>query len=177
MKAGVVIFLLIVMTTIKTYGQKEIDENTPWSFRDRAYTGLGFGGLSFGNHPYYGSYFSAGLSAVEGFMLTKHLSTGIGVQYNFTSYSKPKAQTHLLGGYPFLRCNIRNFFIQADYSMYQMKGDYVDSSQRLADRFLVGAGYYTPGRPGLNFMIAYDLLYTNTGPWGTPVTTRLFFTF
>lgn len=172
-----ILFFLIWLTVHVSYGQKEISEDTPWNFKDRAYTAVGFGGLGFGTHPYYGKYFSVGLSALEGYMLTRHMSVGVGFQYQYTSYSNPKAQTHFYGGYPFLRHNVRNFFFQTDYHMYGISGDYLESSEKLADRFFIGLGYFSQGRPGLNFLVSYDLLYTNTGPWGTPLSTRLFFNF
>jgi hypothetical protein len=178
MKRGIVLIGLLLGMAHASFGQKEISEDTPWGFRDRAYSALGFGGLGFGTDDYYGKYFSVGLSAVEGYMLTKNMSVGIGGQYQFTSYSSPKAQMHFYGGYPFLRYNIKNFFVQTDYHIYGISGDYWEAgSSDLADRFFVGLGYFSQGRPGLNFLVSYDFLYTNRSPWASPVSTRLFFSF
>ena len=177
-------FLLLLLLVTGSWGignaQKIIDEHSTWSFRDRAYTGLGIGGISFGTRQFYGNFFSAGASVLEGYMLTKNLSVGIGFEYQYTSYSQIKAKSHMYGGYPFIRYNIKNFFIQADYDKYNVKMDFRSQTdtEKLADRLLIGVGYFGMGeRASTNFLVSYDFLYTNAGPWGTPLNTRFFFTF
>lgn len=172
--------VLFFVCSVSCFAQREIDEDASWDFRDRAYTGLGFGGLSFGQHRILGSYFSIGASALGGYMLTKNLSTGVGFEYQYTSYSDLKLKNHLYGGYPFLRYNIKNFFMQADYALYSVQVFVNDPDEReILDRFFVGAGYSSPtrGRSFMNFLVSYDLLYNRNSRWGSPLNTRLFFTF
>ena len=45
MKRGIVLIGLLLVMAHASFGQKEISEDTPWGFRDRAYSALGFGGL------------------------------------------------------------------------------------------------------------------------------------
>jgi hypothetical protein len=179
MRLLTLVFLFAVITT-STYGQRYIDSDTPWNFQDRAYAGIGFGGLSFGKHPSLGSFFSAGASVLGGYMLTKNMSSGLAVEYQYTSYSDLKLRNHLYGGYPFVRYNIKNFFLQADYAMYSVQVDLRDAGEReLLDRFFIGIGYFSESgnRGTFNFLVSYDFLYDNTSRWGTPLNTRLFFTF
>lgn len=178
MRTGILIFL-VSLFSISAFGQREVDEDASWDFRDRAYTGIGFGGLSFGNHRFFGQYFSIGASVLGGYMLTKNLSTGVGFEYQYTSYRDLRIKNHLYGGYPFIRYNIKNFFLQTDYSMYSVQVDINADEREMMDRFFFGAGFSSPtrGRAFMNFLVSYDLKYSNTGRWGSPLNTRLFFTF
>lgn len=175
-----ILFFLSVCISFSAIAQREVDEDSGWGFDERAYAGIGFGGLSFGKHNLFGNYFSAGASVLGGYMLTKNLSTGVGFEYQYTSYSDLKLKNHLYGGYPFLRYNIKNFFLQTDYAMYSVQVDIRNEGEReIMDRFFVGAGYSSPtrGRAFMNFLVSYDFLYTNSSRWGSPLNTRLFFTF
>ena len=157
--------ILLFFLAVSVYGQKYVDDDTPYNFRDRAYGGLGLGGLGFGSHSTLGNYFSIGVSALGGYMLTKNLSTGIGFEYQYTSYGQ---------------ADIKNFFLQADYNMYNIEIRYRDNkASETSDRMLVGIGFSSPtrGRGYFNFLVSYDFLYSSTSPWGSPLNTRMFFTF
>jgi hypothetical protein len=180
--AALVLLLLLFIgaATVPAVAQKEIDEETPWTFRERAYTGIGFGGLSFGRHSIYGNHFSIGAGVLGGFMLTKNLSTGVGFEYQYTTYSEAKIKNHVYGGYPFVRYNIKNFFIQFDYDMYILRTDFRTATQESREeRFFGGVGFFNPGRGRtmVNFLISYDFLYDSSSLFGSPLNTRLFFTF
>ena len=114
-------------------------------------------------------------------MLTKNLSTGLAFEYQYTSYSDLKVRIHQYGGYPFLRYNIRNFFIQTDYDLYSMQADFfaTEKERVMVDRFFVGAGYSSQGggRSAFNILVSYDLLYTNTSRFNSPLSVRAFMTF
>ncbi len=177
---SIILILVLAVSSVTVYAQREIDEDASWDLRDRGYTGIGFGGLSLGRHSLFGNYFSIGASLLGGYMVTKNLSAGVGFEYQYTSYSDLKLRNHLYGGYPFLRYNIKNFFIQADYDLYSVQVDITDAGEReIADRFFMGVGFSssTRGRAFMNFLVSYDFLYTNTSRWGSPLSTRLFFTF
>lgn len=171
--------LLLFIIHLSAFAQKEIYEDSSWELKDRGYVGVGLGGLGFGTYA-GGNYFSIGASALGGYMLTRNLSTGVGFEYQYTSYSYMKLRNHLYGGYPFLRYNIKNFFLQADYTMYSVQVDITNAGERqMMDRMFVGVGFSSPsGRRGfMNFLVSYDFLYSNASRWGSPLNTRLFFTF
>lgn len=177
-----IVVILVLVVSLSASAQRVIDEDAGWSIEERWYTGLGLGGLGFGTSAWGGNYFSIGGSVLGGYMITKNLSAGVGFEYQYTSYSgPPRGKTHLYGGYPFLRYNIKNFFLQTDYDIFKMKIDVaLREAEASSDRFLVGVGYSSPtrGRAFMNFLVSYDFLYTNTDQlFGSPLNTRLFFTF
>src|SRR5687768_4494314 len=106
----IVLFLLVSFSSLTVFSQKDIDDQSGWSIKDRGYFGLGLGGLGVGRSPFYGRYFSIGVTPLAGYMLTKNLSAGLAFEYQYTSYSDLKLKIHQYGGYPFLRYNIREFF-------------------------------------------------------------------
>jgi hypothetical protein len=172
--------VLLTCCYISAYSQRDVDEHTSWSIKDRGYLGLGFGGLGFGTNSLYGTYFSIGVSPQVGYMLTKNLSTGLAFEYQYTSYSDLGLKNHMYGWYPFARYNIRNFFLQADYDWYSIDNILTAETDReILDRFFVGAGYTSRGggRSAVNFLVSYDLLYTNTSRFSSPLSIRIFMTF
>jgi hypothetical protein len=174
-----ILILLLMVAHVSAFAQKEIYEDSSWDLKERGYMGIGLGGLGFGTYA-GGNYFSIGASVLGGYMLTRNLSTGVGFEYQYTSYSYLKLRNHLYGGYPFLRYNIKNFFLQADYTMYSVQVDIRNAGERqMMDRMFVGVGFSSPsgGRGFMNFLVSYDFLYTNMSRWGSPLNTRLFFTF
>lgn len=175
------LLLIVCFSSLTVFSQKYIDDQAGWSFRDRGYFGLGFGGLGLGRSSVYGNYFSIGVTPMVGYMLTRNLSSGVAFEYQYTSYSDLKLRIHQYGGYPFLRYNIKNFFLQTDYALYSMQADFsaTDKERVLLDRFFVGAGYSSQsgGRGAFNILVSYDLLYTNTSRFNSPLSVRAFMTF
>jgi hypothetical protein len=180
MKVLSLAIIVVFLFGIEAYSQKEISEDAQWNVKERGYAGIGFGGLSFGNHTYYGRYFSIGAGALAGYMLTRNLSTGLGFEYQYTSYSDQHFKNHVYGGYPFVRYNIKNFFLQFDYDLFWLKANIpnVTSAEATQERFFGGIGFFNPGgRVTANFLVSYDFLYTSSSLFGSPLNTRLFFTF
>jgi hypothetical protein len=182
MKGKLLALLFLSSLLTNVYSQREISEDAPWTIKDRAYAGIGFGGLSFGNRSGYGQYFSIGAGLLGGYMLTRNLSTGVGFEYQYTTYSEYKLKMHVYGGYPFIRYNIKNFFVQFDYDLFWLKVNTKipnADSQANEERFFGGLGYFgtSNGRTFMNFLVSYDFLYTSSNLFGSPVNTRLFFTF
>ena len=174
------IALMICMFGYSGFAQKDIDERSGWSLKERGYLGLGFGGLGLGRSSVYGNYFSIGVTPLAGYMLTKNLSSGLAFEYQYTSYSDLKLKIHQYGWYPFVRYNIWDFFIQADYDWYSLQADIrsPEKDRVLHERFFVGAGYSSRGgRSAFNILISYDLLYTNLSPFNSPLSVRAFMTF
>ena len=175
-----ILFLLVCLSSFPAFSQKDIDEDTGWGPDERAYLGLGFGGLGLGRSNVYGNYFSIGVTPMIGYMLTKNLSTGFAFEYQYTNYSDIKLKIHQYGWYPFLRYNIQQFFIQTDYDWYSMEDFNTPEDDRIIlDRFFVGAGYSSRGRGNMavNFLLSYDFLYTNTSRFNSPLSVRIFMTF
>ncbi len=163
------------------FSQKYVDENTGWSVKDRAYLGLGFGGLGLGTSSVYGKYFSIGATPMVGYMLTKNLSTGMGFEYQYTSYSDIKVKVHQYGWYPYLRYNIADLFVQFDYDWYSVPTSYTNSNEdrEIHNRFFAGLGYASRGggSTAFNILLSYDLIYSNLGPFNSPISLRAFMTF
>lgn len=176
-----ILLLLVGVCGLTVHAQKQVDDRTGWSFRDRGYFGLGIGGLGLGRSNVFGNYFSIGVTPLAGYMLTKNLSSGLAIEYQYTNYSDLKLSIHQYGWYPFVRYNIRNFFLQTDYNWHYMQENFnVPESDRITlNRFFVGAGYSSQGRGrgAFNILISYDLLYTNTSRFNSPLSVRAFMTF
>lgn len=173
------IFLFIAFSVTTTFAQRDFGDSARWTLRDRGYLGLGLGGLGFGNSA-YGNYFSAGVSGLAGCMLTKNLSTGVGLEYQYTSYSDANLRTHQYVTYPFVRYNIKDFFIQFDYDFYSINVNLNTQPQRrVYERFFMGLGYSpnSGGRARVNFLVSYDLFYPGVNVFNSPLNTRFYFTF
>ncbi len=176
MKHHLLILFLLISGAV--FAQRDIGSTT--SVKDRGYVGVGFGGLSFGESNFYGRYFSVGVSALAGYMLTENLSAGVGFDYQFDSYRDADLQNHIFGGYPFIRYNISDFFIQADYDIYSLKALATTQKIRVTEeRFFLGVGYspQSYSRTRLNALLSYDLLYDNIGLFASPISLRVFITF
>lgn len=177
MRLKLLLALLIVSSTV--FAQREIGEDQ--SIKDRGYLGFGFGGLSFGSDTYYGNSFSIGASALAGYMFTANLSAGVAIDYQYASYGDRNFKYHLYGGVPFVRYNISDFFIQADYGLYSLKikGDQITEPRIHEERFFLGVGYspQTGSRAQFNALLSYDVLYDNIGIFPSPLSLRVFVTF
>jgi hypothetical protein len=165
---------LLFITASAVFAQREVDKNTSWSAKDRMYFGLGIGGLGFGSHPQLGQYYSIGLTPMVGYMLVTNLSAGGAFEYQYQGYPDVKQSVTQYGWYPYLRYNIKNFFLQTDYDWYKVKG-----VEATFTRYNVGVGYFSQGsgRTAANFLVSYDLQYTSTGAFNSPLQIRIFLTF
>ena len=172
---------LFLCLCIEVSAQRDDVENeTEQTFKARGFFGLGLGGLGLGTDPYYGNYFSIGVSGLTGYMFTPHMSAGVGLQYQYTNYSDLHYRNNLYIGYPFIRYNFKSLFFQADYDLYSLNVNLnTDKARRLYERFFIGIGYApsSGGRGKINFLVSYDLLYPNSYIFPTPFNTRLFYTF
>jgi hypothetical protein len=178
---GVKLLLVVAsfLITFSCLGQREFDGDSDWTFRDRSYFGLGLSGLNFGTNATYGKFFSIGVSGQLGYMLINNLSAGIGVEYQYDSYGDINVKNHTYGGYPFIRYNFKNFFIQTDYDLVTVKVNFAGGEAKQSfERFFVGLGYSSEAGSNayLNILASYDLLYTNTSPFASPLSIRIYFT-
>jgi hypothetical protein len=169
--------ILFSIFCFSAFSQIQVDENTEQSIKDRGFLGIGIGGLGFGSTN-YGTYYSIGVSPMAGYMINQYVSSGFAFEYQYTGYPDIHKNYTRYGWYPFVRFNIKKFFIQSDYDWYSIPA--VNGTERkIFNRFLLGAGYFTQGRGrgGANILLSYDLLYTATGPFNSPLNLRFFFTF
>lgn len=171
--------LILSFVSVQSFGQRDFDSDSDWSLKERAYFGVGLSGLNFGNSASYGRFFSIGVSGQLGYMLATNLSTGVGVEYQYDSYGDIDVQNHVYGGYPFIRYNIKDFFVQVDYNLVTIKANFPGSEAKANfERFFVGVGYSSQAgnRTRLNFLASYDFLFTNTSPFASPLSIRVYIT-
>ena len=167
--------LILALNSSAIYAQRQVDKNTDWSLKERMYFGVGLGGLGFGNN-----YFSLGLTPQVGYMIAKDFSGGLAIEYQYIGYPSTKTKRITYGGYPYLRYNIKQFFIQTDYDWYSIDDIYTPAEDRkIYNRFMVGAGYFSQGggRSAVNFLLSYDFLYSTPSQFNSPVDIRIFITF
>ena len=173
------LLILLLATSFATVGQRDLDDNS-WSIKNRAFVGFGLTGLSLGTSPSFGKYFTVGVSGQVGYMITQNLSSGVGVDYEYTSYSDQGLRLYSTGTYPFIRYNIKQFFIQTEYAFYTIKAkSSVDEEKANVERYFIGLGYSpeTSSRGKFNILVSYDVLYSNSGLFPSPLSIRVFYTF
>ncbi|MCS6973790.1 MAG: hypothetical protein N2044_08120 [Cyclobacteriaceae bacterium] len=178
MNSRICINFLLLLIPMAVYAQREINPSG-WSLNDRAYMGFGLSGLNFGQDAFAGRFFSIGVSGQLGYMLTRHLSAGGGLEYNYTTYQDARIKHHVYNFYPFIRHNIGNFFVQFEYNWVTIKiTDPTSEAKGNFERLFGGLGYTSPaGRNGyFNMLFSYDFLYTNNSPFASPLSIRFFFT-
>src|SRR5436190_7687031 len=115
----VLLSFLISLFCFSVFSQIQVDENSGYSLKDRGFLGLGIGGLGFGTGA-YGSYYSIGLTPQAGYMFNQYVSAGFAFEYQYVGYPDLHQNYTRYGWYPFLRLNIKNFFIQSDYDWYSI---------------------------------------------------------
>lgn len=183
----VLLMVGLILVAGAAYAQRDIDEDTGWSLKDRIYVGGGFG-LS-GGSDYQGyKYFTVSLSPIVGYMITPQFSAGTGITYQYLSYGDLNIKLHQYGLSPFVRYNIKQFFGQVEYNvistpyvLFDNNGAYA-SKRATYDRLLAGVGVAQPigDRAKVNLLAMYDLLYTSDrsqSPFGSPWVIRVFISY
>ena len=178
-KLGVIIFLLIV--GINSYCQVDIEEGEKPSFLERTYVGGSF-------NVQFGNYTVVYISPVVGYMITRSLSGGVGITYQYvkSSYNNFSYETNTYGGRLFLRQNIK--FLKLPlfaYSEYEsLNIEYPLSATELTrewyDRLFIGGGLFQPlgRRGGFYILVMYDILDRGTQSiYSSPWEYRIGFTF
>ncbi|MBN8578097.1 MAG: hypothetical protein J0L66_14225 [Cytophagales bacterium] len=177
MRSGIVIVLMII--SIASWGQRDGDETSSWSFKDRVYTGGGFG-LSGGTDSYGNRYFYFAVNPIVGYMVTSKFSVGTGVTWQRFAYSDPiKLNIDQYGISPFMRYNFDQLFAYGEYMLINTP-TFVNINQRKNyDRLLLGLGYRQPigPRSAVNLMALYDVIYdSKERAFASPWVFRVFFT-
>jgi hypothetical protein len=166
-----------ILFSIAALAQIQIDDRAGYGIRDRGYAGIGLGNLSFGSSA-AGNYYIIGLSPQAGYMINQFFAAGAAFDYQYVAYPQIKQHSTLYGGYPYLRFNIKKFFVQTDYDWYSapVSGS---NDRKIFNRAMIGGGYFNQGngRGGVNFLVSYDMMWSANSPWRTPLSIRVFFTF
>lgn len=177
LKKRISFFVLVLPLVVMA--QREINPSG-WALNDRAYLGFGLSGLNLGYDAFAGRFFSIGASGQLGYMLTTHLSAGAGLEYNYTTYQDAGIKHFMYNAFPFIRHNIGNFFLQAEYNLVTIKirERGVGEASGNFERLFGGIGYTSPSGRGtyFNILVSYDFLYTNSSPFASPLSIRFFFT-
>jgi hypothetical protein len=163
-KASLTLICLTLCTlAMAQWGEEELDEKP--TFRERVFTGGGFG-LSFSNYYDYVS-----VSPLVGYKITPKLAAGLQLQYRYTKYKQYtfKFSTNDYGVSPFVRYNIyAPFFLHAEYEYlnYEFPLSPTESVRRSYNSFLAGGGFFQPlGRNAGFFLLAlYNFSYTDPDP-------------
>lgn len=171
---------LLLLTSITAFAQRDVDKSTGWSLKERMYFGLGLGGLGFGQDRRFGTYYSIGLTPMTGYMIARNFSGGLAFEYQYQGFPQQKMNITRYGWYPYLRYNVKNFFVQTDYDWYNIDNIYTPEKDRgFYNRFMGGIGYISKGRgnSAVNFLLSYDFLYLNPSQFNSPISIRIFMTF
>ena len=156
-------FLLVSMDLV---AQKEVNMDSGPSFTDRVYTGGGFGFSSNSNET------TIGLSPLVGYMITRKLSAGVGVTYQYYNNSFFKVDDHRYGGKVFvMQMLFYQFFLYGEYNFINLNPQPQDENfpRQTYTRTMLGGGFSQPlGRASFNVIAAYDLSHDNNSPYASP---------
>ncbi|HMR57856.1 MAG TPA: hypothetical protein PKC10_11065, partial [Cyclobacteriaceae bacterium] len=75
-----VVGMFLLFASISTWAQREVDDRTGWSLKDRIYTGGGLA-LNGGSDAYGNRYFYFAVNPIVGYMVTPKFSVGTGVTW------------------------------------------------------------------------------------------------
>ena len=173
--AGIVL-LLVSFTAL---AQRDVDETTGWTPKDRIYTG---GGVAFngGSDAFGNRYFYFAVNPIVGYMVTPKFSVGTGVTWQRFAYTQPiKLNIDQYGVSPFMRYNFDQLFAYGEYNLINTPVFLGTGERRNFDRLLLGLGYSQPigPRSKINLMALYDVLYDNQEhAFASPWVFRVFFT-
>lgn len=179
--ASCILIALFLSMSFSALAQIDVEDESNWM--DRVYFG---GGGSFGAGTQNGVKYSyLSVSPMVGYMVSTQVSVGSGFIYQRTSYSDIKFTYDQYGVMPFVRYNINNVFLMAEYNYinlplmsYSNLGYKIDA-RVYRSRMLLGAGFSQPlgGRGRFNAMIMYDVLYQENSGFYSPLVYRVFFSF
>ena len=171
--------ILLILLSFTVFSQVEIEQGEKPAFKDRIYFGGGFSAT-------FGDITSVYVSPVVGYMITRGLSGGIGITYQYyrNNWYTPTYDSHSYGYRLFLRQNL-NFipklplFVIGEYETLNFEAAIYDPSngeyyleRDWYPRLNLGAGIFTPfgRRGGFYFAVMYDVIYSGTtsaynSPW------------
>lgn len=175
--------ILLVFFSVSVFGQVEIDKEEKPPFKDRIYFGGGFSAT-------FGDITSVYVSPIVGYMITRGLSGGVGITYQYykNNWYEPAYESHSYGYRLFLRQNL-NFipklplFVIAEHESLNFEAAILDPStgeyelsRAWYPRLNLGAGIFTPfgKRGGFYFAVMYDVVYSgSTSAYNSPWVYRI----
>jgi hypothetical protein len=178
---------LLFMISMSSYSQIEIEKDEKVPFKDRIYFGGGFSAT-------FGDITSVYVSPIVGYMITRGLSGGVGITYQYykNNWYDPPYESHSYGYRLFLRQNL-NFIPKLPLFVYGEQESLNFEAARFNPstgeyyldrgwypRLLLGAGFFTSfgRRGGFNFAVLYDVIYSgSTSAYNSPWVYRLGFSF
>ncbi|MFN7791496.1 MAG: hypothetical protein ACK5NM_03005, partial [Cyclobacteriaceae bacterium] len=83
------VVVLLIGLPLLGISQREIEEGEKPKLKDRLYFGGGFG-LNSGTDGFGNSYFFYALNPIIGYMVNPKFSVGTGINWQQTSYDRPK---------------------------------------------------------------------------------------
>jgi hypothetical protein len=181
MKKLIITLLALICFSVAS-GQVMIDKEEKPSIFDRMYFGGGFS-LSFGTIT------SVYVSPVIGYMITRSLSGGVGITYQFYKDDRFDYQTNMYGGKLFLRQNFHllklPLFLYAEYESLNFEyGEVLPNYEIRYTRdwvpsmFLGGGFFQSFGRRGgFTITAMYNVIYDDLrSPYNSPWVFRVGFT-
>ena len=179
--------LLFLLLSVTVFSQVEIDKGEKPPFKDRIYYGGGFS-VTFGDIT------SVYVSPIVGYMITRGLSGGVGITYQYYKDKRytPDLESHSYGPRLFLRQNL-NFipklplFVYGEYESLNFEAYQYDPAtdeyyleRDWYPRLMLGAGLFVPfgRRGGFSFALLYDVIHSgSTSAYNSPWVYRLGFSF
>jgi hypothetical protein len=178
----IVILLILMITFSICEAQVMIEEGEKPSVFDRMYFGGGFS-LSFGTIT------SVYVSPIVGYMITRSLSAGVGITYQFYKDDRFDYQTNMYGGKLFIRQNLRllklPLFLYGEYETLNFEYAEILPTNEIrytrdwVPSLLLGGGFFQPfGRRGGFYIAAmYNVIYDDLrSPYNSPWVFRVGFT-
>ncbi|NOT74504.1 MAG: hypothetical protein HOP08_06205 [Cyclobacteriaceae bacterium] len=169
----------LLLTTLSSFAQREIDEDSNPKFMDRVYFGGGLG-FSTGTSSYNGKYTYVGLYPMIGYMVNNQFSVGTTITYQYYSYPDVNLSISQYGFSPFARYNFGPVFLYSEFMVLNTPSYDQGASRRIYNRWLNGVGYSQPigSRGSINAMALYDVLYNDSERvFNSPWVFRVFFSF
>ena len=162
-----ILYLLILVTSTEVIAQKDVNIDSGPSFLDRVYTGGGFG---FSSNS-YATHLS--LSPLAGYMITRKLSAGVGVTYQYYRNNFYEVDDNRYGGKVFvMQMLVYQFFLYGEYNFINLNpSPWLEATPRETyTRTMIGGGFSQPlGRASFNIMATYDVTWNeNTSPYQSP---------
>ncbi len=173
------VVVLLIGLPLLGISQREIEEGEKPKLKDRLYFGGGFG-LNSGTDGFGYSYFFYALNPIVGYMVNPKFSVGTGINWQQTSFDRPKVTLTQYGISPFARYNFDQLFAYGEYNLISTP-TFINSDHRsIFNRMLLGLGYSQPlgNRGAINAMALYDVLYSQSErAFASPWVFRVFFSF
>ena len=156
----------MLIASFQAKAQKEVNMDSGPSFTDRIYTGGGFG-FSTGTYETFLS-----VSPLAGYMITRKLSAGLGVTYQYYNNRFYEVDDHRYGGKVFvMQMLVHQFFLYGEHNFINLNpAPWIEGHPRdTFSRTMLGGGFSQPlGRASFNVIATYDISWNESSPYPSP---------